>query len=293
MTCALQHRGPLQHQSAVPATPSETPYGIEKRLNFVERVFRSWNPLNVLDYGCGTGDNLTSLLAERFPAVRFVGVDADHRSIEHARARNALPNLRFQSTDEMDPSERFDLVIASEVLEHVEDPQAFLENLISHLAPAGHLLLTLPNGRGPFELASLAASLLKAIRVYPVIRVLKRALLGRAAGSASLSNDTLAVSPHINFFGFRQFVRIGESVGLQVVEYCPKVFVCGFLFDNLLKSRNSSVWNARIADKLPPWLNSGWMFLLQPCGEARAYHYRRGPYAKLHRYVNERECGLR
>lgn len=41
--------------------------------------------------------------------------------------------------------QRFDLVYSSEVIEHVDAPQAFLETLAAHIAPGGVLVLTTPN----------------------------------------------------------------------------------------------------------------------------------------------------
>jgi 2-polyprenyl-3-methyl-5-hydroxy-6-metoxy-1,4-benzoquinol methylase len=44
------------------------------------------------------------------------------------------------------PGQAFDIVVASEVIEHVEDPRSFMGSIVRHLGPRGILLLTTPNG---------------------------------------------------------------------------------------------------------------------------------------------------
>lgn len=75
---------------------------------------------SVLEVGCGTGDLATRILP---PQVDYLGIDIDETEIE--TARNRYPQLTFQvgSAYELPvESNSFDLVIACEVLEHLEDP---------------------------------------------------------------------------------------------------------------------------------------------------------------------------
>ena len=96
----------------------------------------------ILDAGCGTGGNLAML--SKFGAV--VGVEMDPLAAQMSRERNSadiregsLP-AQFPVSDE----ERFDLVVALDVLEHIDDDVASLTRLRTNLAADGKMLVTVP-----------------------------------------------------------------------------------------------------------------------------------------------------
>lgn len=264
----------------------EDTYGNNKRLDFVAGVISRYRPARVLDMGCGTGANLTACLAGRFQGVQFVGVDSDETSIAFARRENRHGNARYVLESEAGSLGAFDLVIASEVIEHVEAPDAFLDFLKNRLVANGKIVLTLPNGYGPFEFASLVESIMQLTGIYGALRAIKRYVHGAAADTAAA--DTLAISPHINFFSCRLIRKLIAGGGLSVLEYRPRTFLCGFGFDQIMTSAKAISWNADFADKLPPQMVSAWMFLLEAGGERRQLLYRRGAYARLRRYLNEK-----
>jgi SAM-dependent methyltransferase len=78
----------------------------------------------VLDFGCGHGDN-TAAIAPL--AKRAVGVDINPANV--AAARQAFPGVEFVCADAfeyLDAGHRFDVLILSHVLEHMDDPDALL-----------------------------------------------------------------------------------------------------------------------------------------------------------------------
>jgi SAM-dependent methyltransferase len=98
---------------------------------------------SVLDVGCGLGMMLQSLRAE-FPSVRCAGADVASNVIERARA--LLPDVQFNVADcaAAPPPGRHDLILLSEVIEHLEDPWTTTRNL--RAACSGHLIVTTPTG---------------------------------------------------------------------------------------------------------------------------------------------------
>lgn len=82
----------------------------------------------VLDIGCGNGA-LTYDIARK--ARRVVGIDLNKRNIEIAQSRFARENLEFIYGDALTslPGENFDVVILSNILEHIERRIEFLETL--------------------------------------------------------------------------------------------------------------------------------------------------------------------
>lgn len=105
---------------------------------------------SVLDVGCGEG-TITWQLAEWLPQARILGIDFSAAGIDLGRTRYSLPNLTFEhDLESCRLSERFDMVTAFEVLEHIDDWQSFLARIAA--AATKYVLLSFPTGRmRPFE----------------------------------------------------------------------------------------------------------------------------------------------
>ena len=98
----------------------------------------------ILEVGCGRGW-LSGLLLQRLGDV--TALDLSPEAVRKARER--FPEVRFAVQDLfVEPLPDInDLVVASEVLEHVEDPASFVQLLSGAVKPGGLLLITTPNGR--------------------------------------------------------------------------------------------------------------------------------------------------
>lgn len=106
----------------------------------------------VLDYGCAHG-HYTVALAHRFPSLTFVGADLAASNVEKARAwaeTDGLTNVKFlQVSGVEDAVGQFDFIIAAEVIEHVGDPQHYVDTLSEYLTAQGRMVITVPYG--PWE----------------------------------------------------------------------------------------------------------------------------------------------
>ena len=112
------------------------------RYHFAVRLARG---KRVLDAGCGAGYGSAELADV---AESVTGIDIAPEAVEHARAHYALPNLVFeQASCTLLPygDGAFDLVVAFEVIEHLADWRAFLQEVRRVLAPAGQLIVSTPN----------------------------------------------------------------------------------------------------------------------------------------------------
>jgi GT2 family glycosyltransferase/SAM-dependent methyltransferase len=101
--------------------------------------------LRVLDVACGAGYG-TNILAQA--AAEATGVDIDAAAIRKASKKYKRDNLKFVTADccEMPfEADSFDVVVANEMIEHIEEQAAFLEEAKRVLKPGGALLVSTPN----------------------------------------------------------------------------------------------------------------------------------------------------
>lgn len=119
------------------------------------QIVRRWikqlpgKPLRVLDVGCHTGDLLASLSDD---AHKF-GVEPN----SHARAVAAVHCVEtWPSVEDIPPGTRFDVIVATDVLEHVPQPSVFIQGLFELMAPDGRLMLATGDADAP--LARLAGA---------------------------------------------------------------------------------------------------------------------------------------
>ena len=121
---------------------------------------RPFDGLRILDIGCGGG-----LLCE--PMARLgahvVGVDAAPRNIPvaeiHAKQSGLTIDYRVGTAEAMAAEgEQFDAVLNMEVVEHVADPQAYLDACAALLKPGGlHLCSTINRNPKSFAMAIVGA----------------------------------------------------------------------------------------------------------------------------------------
>ena len=127
-----------------------------------ERNVRSLNclgGLRILDIGCGAGllcEPLTRLGAQ------VIGVDPSASNIAaaklHAEKGHLSIDYRNITVEEMDVRERFDVVLAMEVVEHVTDVGAFVSRCAAMLKPGGLMVVsTLNRNWKSFALAIVGA----------------------------------------------------------------------------------------------------------------------------------------
>ena len=112
------------------------------RYHFAVRLARG---KRVLDAGCGAGYG-SAALAEA--AEKVTAIDIAQDAVDHARANYQAGNLAFeQASCTALPYEdgAFDLVVAFEVIEHLEEWREFLKEARRVLAPSGQFIVSTPN----------------------------------------------------------------------------------------------------------------------------------------------------
>ncbi len=152
----------------------------------LEELFEKAAPTSVLDVGCGEGV-LTARWAQRLGTGRVVGIDLEDPKLRREWALRPRPNLEFRAmAAESLPFKdgEFDLAAATEVLEHVPDPERTLSEMAR--VTIRHLLVSVPR--------------------EPLWRALN---VGRGAYVRDLGNTP----GHVNHWSRRGFLRLLERHG--------------------------------------------------------------------------------
>ncbi|HEY1716650.1 MAG TPA: class I SAM-dependent methyltransferase [Solirubrobacteraceae bacterium] len=119
--------------------------GFERSL---DELFTIAAPDTILDVGCGEGV-LTEQWADRSrpsPPTRIVGIDLEDPKLAAEWAGRARPNLTFAAMEVEHlqfADGEFELVAATEVLEHVTDPEPALAEMAR--VASRHLLVSVPH----------------------------------------------------------------------------------------------------------------------------------------------------
>jgi glycosyltransferase involved in cell wall biosynthesis len=113
---------------------------------------RPWVGDEVLEIGAGLGN----LSAQLLPRDRYVASDIDEMHLEYLRNRFGVRphvNVKHVSVDHAEDFEgegmagSFDTVVCLNVLEHIEDDQTSLENMVRALRPGGAAIVLVPQGQ--------------------------------------------------------------------------------------------------------------------------------------------------
>jgi SAM-dependent methyltransferase len=105
---------------------------------FVERIS---NGQNVLDVGCGYGAVGRSI-ARAYPLTKVIGIDIDKVRLSQARASDNPRNLTFIEADSTKsiPTGPWNVVVLSNVLEHIADRIHFLRTLQASTQSSRYLI---------------------------------------------------------------------------------------------------------------------------------------------------------
>ena len=116
---------------------------VEDRFDVIRRYVEH---KEVLDCGCvGGGPGAEDWLHGRLVEVskRVVGVDIQKEGVE--RLRKLGYEVVWGDVTTMNLGEKFDVIVAGELIEHLPNQGLFLENMKRHLKRRGVLVLTTPN----------------------------------------------------------------------------------------------------------------------------------------------------
>jgi 2-polyprenyl-3-methyl-5-hydroxy-6-metoxy-1,4-benzoquinol methylase len=210
--------------------------------------------LSILEVGCGVG-GITLPLARLGARVR--GLDIDRADVDRLAARALQLGVANRLTTGIEDAftfrhdARYDVIVASEVMEHVLDPDALLDNIVRHLAPGGLVIITTPNGYGPWELSNY-------VRPHHVMRRWNwlRQMIGKPPYVAGTGPD------HCQHYTRGALLSLFGRHGLAVHRFMNSDFILT-IFKPMRRNHALGTFDADFANLVPHWMASGWYVALR------------------------------
>lgn len=175
-----------------------------RRDRVIAEILRAGTPerRRALEVGPGSGIYLPTL-CERFETVTALDVEPAHLDTVRAMAAGHANLVPLEADLLTVPWEApFDLVLCSEVLEHVPDPAAFVPGLVRALRPGGVLVLSTPQPWSSMELVCRVG--LSA----PAIGLVRR-----------IYREPVEPTGHISLTSPRRVRRLLEENGLEILHH--------------------------------------------------------------------------
>ena len=173
-----------------------------KHFNLNKDTTKPYDGIKIIDIGCGGG-----LVCE--PMARLggiiTGIDADENAIEvatnHAEAMGL--NITYEQKALEDIDDQYDVVLALEIIEHVDHPEGFVKNIFKICKPGGLVIFSTLN------------------------RTPKSFLLGKVAAEYIL--NWVPKGTH----DWKKFIKPSELTKMIRQNQAQPHDICGLIFDPL------------------------------------------------------------
>jgi 2-polyprenyl-3-methyl-5-hydroxy-6-metoxy-1,4-benzoquinol methylase len=209
--------------------------------------------LRILEIACGRGGIIFPLASLGCEVRAF---DINKNCVEQILNYinlNKIKNLIVTVDDgyTFDDGNTYDVVIASEVFEHVLEPLKLAANITRRMMQNSYLILTTPNGYGPWELKN-RANLIAYFRKWNWLRH----QLGKPPYIKGGGAD------HCQFYTKKALARLFSGFSLRLVDFAKSDSFLT-IFGSLRKNTLLASIDIKLADILPYWFASGWYFVFE------------------------------
>lgn len=253
----------------------ENVYGHTKKVQLTldviqrQRIKKGGNKLKILDIGCGSGFAVTRFLPSFGDEV--LGVDFYQPNIDYANKHFGSSNLSFSCRDATqlrDEGYRYDIVVLTDVLEHLHEPEKLLNLVHDLLLPDGCAIVSVPNGFGPFEVESYLwrVPILGRIldRSFAAFAFIMNRSVARGRWTELLHREPTDLpynseSPHVQWFTEKRFRAVARKAGFEIADF-RRLSIFSGPFSNYTFGPFVGMCkaNTKLADVMPTALASAW-----------------------------------
>ena len=115
-----------------------------KAIKFLNKKFKNRSSIKLLDIGCFNGFFVKKMMNKGYDAY---GIDLNIKALNYGIQRYELNKRIFNKKIEelITENEKYNVITMFEVLEHLEDPRGFLEDVKKILEEKGILIISTPN----------------------------------------------------------------------------------------------------------------------------------------------------
>ena len=210
---------------------------IKTRFNYINEVLEFYNSNNItiIEFGCGTCNNLYYIL-NRSPFISRIksvtGIDPNLKNLEKP---NWASNFDCHLDNSLSGKYKADIVLAMDVLEHIQDDFSALKEWKSVLKPNGMMLISVPafnhlwsnhdeflghyrryNKRDLYNLAKSVG--FKEIKihyifsyVYPAVYFLRKCLPKLFFKNSDLKKNNKLINSILTLFGYLEYKSGGSN----------------------------------------------------------------------------------
>ena len=189
-------------------------YETFKRIDNIEKLFKAAvqnkREIDILDVGCGDGYHICMLNTIKGVKEKaaFTGIDISDVNVSFASM--VAKELSFKNIDFLTGSaedlgflcKKFDVVLCSDVVEHLKFPEKCIASILDVLRPGGIAIITTPNSDN-------------------LIMRIKNKLFPRKT-QIGITNDE-----HISLKGLKEWINIARKEGFDVLNVCRGALIFG------------------------------------------------------------------
>lgn len=184
---------------------------------FINKKIKLKKNMRILEIGPGFG-GFYKVLQEQLGEPDYLGLDLDPDIVKFTNDYFNTKSFRYQSVEDLKDKERFDMVVAFEVLEHVDNPGEVVNKVFALLKPKGVFCATTPY---PFK-----RNIVSDATHISVLHPENWNRLFAMAGFKRVESYPMSFAPF--------FWRLAKRINIRIPYYLP---IKGFVSTNLIIAR--------------------------------------------------------
>lgn len=210
-------------------------FWFKARRSYIHDLLKPYpKDIKILDIGCSSGILMQELIDMGFEPNNIFGVDISQSAIDNCK-KNGLLNAFQMDAQEINLQEKFDVLIASDCLEHLEDDHKALKNWHGLLKPQGKLLVFVP-------------AFMSLWSHHDVVNMhFRRYTRPELKGKLTAHQFVIEKSSYWNFslflpiYSFRQISKLKPAGNKKETGDMDKPSALNSLFYNLIKLENKTL----------------------------------------------------